>query len=300
MYEIIRLKNPSETTSFAPLVPEKLQYYLDEPPHEKKPVNCIIAIGATYQGKPIGIALARCGLHYPEVNIVHLFVLPEHRHKTVGSRLFNKLQEEAAQIGGRYFLMIYKQEDPTTAALEKILTASQWSTRPYMLQCLFNGFTFDIPWVHEEQNYPAGFEEFLWTDLKAEERKKLLKEESQGVFMKHVSPFFNESLIEPINSLGLRYQGNVIGWMITHRTAVDTINYRSLYVERGLQFQQLATKLIFNSIRRHMQARTQWAFLEIPVTVVKNSWIHFVERRIAPYADKVTHLKQAWFNSPSL
>ena len=43
---------------------------------------------------------------------------------------------------------------------------------------------------------------------------------------------------EPCNSLGLRSDNEVVGWMITHRTRPDTIQYTSLYVEPAVRRRQ--------------------------------------------------------------
>lgn len=282
-YEFVNI-NPLDPT-FSPLIPESIEISKN-----------LIAVGAMHAGSPIGICLARCTTtRVPEVTVLHLFVLPEHRNHHVGRQLLANMQSLAQQQGGQYFFLVYPESEPTTPALKKILEINQWKSRPYMIRCLFNGFTFDMPWVHEEYHYPPDFEEFAWTTLTAEERKDLLHRQTQKVFSPTVSPFHNETKIEPLNSLGLRYQGRVVGWMLTHRIAPDTICYKALYVERGLEQYQLAPKLIFNSIRRHMQARTQWAILEIPLLYIKGTWKRFVLQRIVPYADKVTHISQAWF-----
>ncbi|NET42698.1 hypothetical protein [Okeania sp. SIO2B3] len=42
-----------------------------------------------------------------------------------------------------------------------------------------------------------------------------------------LSPFGNTPA-EPLNSLGLRYETQLVGWMVTHRVATDAIRYSTM------------------------------------------------------------------------
>ena len=60
---------------------------------------------------------------------------------------------------------------------------------------------------------------------------------------KKFTPFTQEDKIEPLNSLGLRYKDKVIGWMINHRIAPDTIRYTQMYVHPD--YQPLSRSILF-------------------------------------------------------
>lgn len=100
--------------------------------------------------------------------------------------------------------------------------------------------------------------------------------------------------MEPINSLGLLYQERIVGWLITHRIDTDTIRYSAFYLEPSLRFQGAAIKMLVDSIKLHLKNPTKWGLLEIPYIQAHPSWIHFFERRLFPYAAKITKLQQAW------
>jgi hypothetical protein len=41
--------------------------------------------------------------------------------------------------------------------------------------------------------------------------------------------------MEPVNSLGLRFDGQIVEWIITHRIAPGTTRYTALFVHKELQ-----------------------------------------------------------------
>ncbi len=59
--------------------------------------------------------------------------------------------------------------------------------------------------------------------------------------------------MEMTNSLGLRFQGKVAGWLITHRPMPETIQYTSLFIEPALQKQGLAIPFINDALRRQFE-----------------------------------------------
>lgn len=255
----------------------------------------VIVIGALYQARPAGIALASCYRHTHQVKLHHIFVLPEHRNRHVARHMLEQLQIVATAEGGRYYTCEYKLEDPSTPALEKMLSACGWKVgKPFIIECLYNGFTFNPPWIHIPYQLPVGMEEFPWSELTQKERQQILHDERRGVIPLAVLPFRKEHLVEPLNSLGLRHKGRVIGWMITHRTAPDTIAYRALYIERSFHFMGPGVKLLIDSMLIQKKHPIQWAVFELPLIQVQPAWVQFINKRLIPYADVVTHYMQAW------
>lgn len=262
----------------------------------KHPDTTNIIIGALFQGIPVGFALANCYKHSHQVDVLFLFVQQEHRCRHLGRKLLAKVVEEAKKEGGRFFSLIYLQEDPSTPALEKVLNANQWeSGHPFLVHCVFNGFIFDPPWIHHAYQFPDSFEEFPWDNLSDEERKELSLRLNNRAIPPAVSPFLDEKILEPLNSLGLRYRGRVVGWMLTHRTAPDTIRYSSLFIESDLQFLGPAIKLLIDAILIQKKSTIKWAVFDLPLLHVSSSWMRFIKRRLIPYAQAVSVQKQATF-----
>lgn len=297
LYEIKRIDAalPLESEllkKFASLAPE--EYRIRDPGKHSNTTNIII--GALFQGTLIGLALANCYKLSHQVDVLFLFVQQEHRCRHLGRQLLSQLVKEAKKEGGRFFSLIYLQEDPSTPALEKVFSANQWeSGHPFLVHCVFNGFTFNPPWIHHAYQFPDSFEEFPWSSLSDEERKELLLRLNNRAIPAAVSPFLDEKMLEPLNSLGLRHRGRIVGWMLTHRTGPDTIRYTSLYIESDLQFLGPGVKLLTDAILIQKKSAIKWAVFDLPLLHVSSSWMRFIKRRLIPYAQAVSLQKQATF-----
>jgi GNAT superfamily N-acetyltransferase len=255
----------------------------------------VIALGAFQDNIPIGLVLAshHKDLNYTEVH--SLFVDPNYRNNSLAHQLLKKLEEDVYSAGKHQFTFVYPSAQSWTEALEKILLDLKWNgKRPFMTQCKFNVYTFHPSWIDLKISYPKGIEEFFWKELTLKEEEELHYQEKQHIFPVALSPFQSSDLLEPLNSLGLRYQGKIRGWCLTHRVDPDTIRYSSLYIQRTFQHSKLGMKLLIDSISLHKARPTPWALIEVPLLQVDRAWVHLVEKHLVPYAETVTRLVQAW------
>lgn len=248
--------------------------------------------------KPVGLAFISWKKIMKTGELYSLFVLPDFRRQGIGSQLFGKFQEEIkAQSKTGLITTIYPQDEETAPAWEKILKNHGWTgNRPFMIRCLFDGPAFNPPWINLPLNFPDSFQEFPWGELTENEKKRLYERYVEGHFSQVISPFNEEDRIELINSLGLRHEDEVVGWMITHRVAPDTIRYTALFINREYHFHTFSIKLLVDAIHLQKKSNVKWAMFELPLIQVASSWVHFVKKRLVPYADKITHFRQAWIN----
>ncbi|MBA3286009.1 MAG: hypothetical protein H0U27_13260, partial [Nitrosopumilus sp.] len=232
------------------------------------------------------------------LDVLHIEVDIAHRNRHIGRTLLGKVQEEATKLGAKTFSFIYPLDQPETVAIEKILDANQWKgSRKFLIRALFDPstFKFNAPIMHLQYEYPPGYREFLWKDLKESQREDLLHRERQGHFSRAISPFREEEIMEPLNSLGLEYEGRVVGWLINHHIDPDIIRYTSFYIEPSLKYKGLAMKLMSDSLILHGDLMFhKHGLTEVPYLQVHPSYINFVERRLVPLAEKVTRLQQRW------
>ena len=205
------------------------------------------------------------------------------------------MQEELKKENASILSLTYPLEEETTLAFEKVLVANDWKdTRPFMIRCIFRRETFPREWIPKSPNYPSAFQEFFWRDLTEADRKKLKIMQAQKIFPPTVSPFINENQIEFLNSLGLRHEGEIVGWMINHRVDPDTIRYSCFFIQRPYRNLGYSIKLLIDSIDLHLQSTVPFGMLELPLLQVNKAWIQFIQRRLVPYATSVTHINQAW------
>lgn len=259
-------------------------------PHTK-----IVAIASIIDGKPAGLILATIysKLHIAEVD--SFFVSEAFRDHHIGTELLRELDKELEKEGCYLVTYVYPAEDPLTPTLEHVLQNTGWATSSlFTIKCLFDCRLFNPPWFQKEYLLPVGFEIFQWQDLTAQERKVLMRREDQGSIHQSVSPFIEEERIEYVNSIGLRYKNDVVGWMITHRMSPDLMRYTSLYIERSLQLQGPAIYLLAESIKRQQRSPIQWSILEVNVNQTELSWLSFLKRKLIPHAQSVTRTLQAW------
>ncbi len=153
------------------------------------------------------------------------------------------------------FALVYVS-NATTPSLEYILNQCNWSTPQLrMLICSSSRDCIkDAPWLKLENALPSSYKTFPWVKLTVEERKFMQKKQANSPWYPEIlCPFQEEESIEPVSSLGLSHKGEVVGWIITHRVARDTVRYTKLFVKQELQKLGRAIPLIAKSIRLQLE-----------------------------------------------
>jgi GNAT superfamily N-acetyltransferase len=186
--------------------------------------------------------------------ILSIFVEAKHRSKRVGTLLFQKLEQTLFDRNHSYIFVEYQAGISDTPAFERILQGQNW-TMPTVAKLICEGDRkmLQAPWIR----YPISpeFSVFPWTKLTDTERSMILyKQQIEQWYPESLSPFKDESFIEPLNSIGLRYKGEVAGWCITHRVAPNTIRYSYMFVRQDLQSLGLGILILAESVRRHEKA----------------------------------------------
>lgn len=204
--------------------------------------------------------------------------------------LLQQLEELLRQQNCRVITYLMHGNSPL---LETLFRQSGWSVpRLSIVKCDFKTHSFKPTWLKKvlAQALPNGFELFPWTALTAPENKQLKHLQAEDAFPLYVSPFHDEHLIEPLNSLGLRYQGVVVGWMITNRVDATTIRYESLYIDKRYRYSSLPGRMLATSISLQLDSDIENGILEMNLDQVDQRWLNFVKRRLLPSAVNVERL----------
>ncbi|MEL7246127.1 MAG: N-acetyltransferase, partial [Cyanobacteria bacterium J06573_2] len=138
---------------------------------------------------------------------------------------------------------------------------------------------------------PEDYTIFPWHTLTEAEIKSIKNQLETDEYAKKLTPFTEEKRIENLNSLGLRYKDKVVGWMINHRTAPDTIRYTQMYVNPDSQ--PLSRSILFLAKAIDIQCKTT---PEVPnatfrVETHNTPMVNFVNRRLAPHLEDIRY---AW------
>jgi GNAT superfamily N-acetyltransferase len=243
----------------------------------------LLAVTATQQGRLVGVALAEIRADKSSAELLSLFVEPIHRRKGVGTGLLAQLEQALSQRDCHYIDVVYRTHWASLAAIERLLQKQGWtSPQTRMLLCKTGREKImKAPWLRQYL-LPSDFTIFPWSELSPQERQAI--EQQQAVelwYPPELTPFQEEEKIESLNSLGLRYQGQVVGWMITHRLRSDLIQYTSLFVRQDLQRLGRAIPLIVEAIRRHVASPIPYGIFMIDVQ--NRPMVNFLERRLQPY-----------------
>ncbi|MEH1770625.1 MAG: GNAT family N-acetyltransferase [Nostoc sp.] len=255
-----------------------------------------IAIGASVSDKPVGLVLAEI-LGDGSAKLLSIFVEQNYRCLGIGAALLNTLEEELTLRDCTNLEIVYTLAKSTTLALERLLQKCNWpSAKPRMLICkTTTDDMINAPWM-KLSRLPAAYEIFPWMEITPQERVALKKQQEEKHWMaSDAIPFDYEQDLEPINSIGLRYKGEVVGWLITHRTAPDTIRYTCSYVRPDIQRMGRIIPLYIRATQLQMEAgisRGTWT-----VSLMHTSMIAFVKKHMGPY---LISLEQSMGSSKSL
>jgi GNAT superfamily N-acetyltransferase len=242
-----------------------------------------LAVGACDDEGPVGLALVDFAEDYAE--LLSVFVVPDRRRRGIATRLLATVEKEIG-ISCKSLRVSYEGGNAFVEAVEGLL-AGRGFTAPQRrsLVCRCSGTRIrQAPWLKKDL-LPAAFSTFSWTELDPDEVQAL---RGADWYPPLLSPFKEEENVEGLNSLGLRYKGDIVGWQINHRIARDTIRYTTMFVRQDLQAFGLAIPLMIESIRRHLFSGQLWidkATFVVPEQM--QGMVNFVERRMRPYIDAV-------------
>lgn len=249
------------------------------------------AFGAYREGDPAGLGLWK----FPEENeadLLSVYVKEEYRDRGTGTELMEESVSQLIDRGRERFRVSFEKNRMRTDVLLRILENLGFEERTRQgVMCRNQGpdGIGDAPWL-EKNLLPNAFERFPWRNLTEGEREDILRrQEKNEWFPEHRNPFNEEEILEERNSLGLRYQGEVIGWQITHRPVEDLVRYTNMHVRDDLRKFGLVIPLLVEAIRIHL--RTDLTE-EAPKSTFRvrpenEKMLKFVEEKMEPYLDEV-------------
>lgn len=260
-----------------------------------------IAYVARNGGLPVGLLLVQVPVagtsdggdqeNQVAARLLSVSVMPAWRQRGVASRLMRAMEEELRERDCIGLTAAYTTLMPAWQPFERLLAACQWSAPEAML-LMSKGYCREVvkaPWLNALPKMPPDFELFEWTQLSASERLQLQHDVDDGRVPYVLSPFTETEDIEPSISAGVRYQGEVVAWMIVTRSPLvpNALCYRSTFVRPQLRAAQALGPLILaEALRRH--AASPIADTR-PVGVYGMSFdsstkmINFFRKRLAPY-----------------
>ncbi len=301
MYEFKRLYRSQLSSemlnNYPSLIEDTTTPSLCELINDKESHYFLISLGAYYFEQFVGLAIL---INVPSQNRAELknFYIDEIHKDNLSGLLLQKLEEEVIKDSSIYFkqneMNGYQLEAPfytdlpAAPFLEKLLYQAGWKTQDWSLDIHIHN-QFNAPWLDKPRKIFKGFEIFFWKNLSQEERLKIYENYQDNPLFFMVNPFTVGTSIEFFNRLGMRYQGQVIGWIITARLSVDTLYYSSLFIDPKWQSSGILMEALIQSINLH---RSQ--FQQIPKALfkihthfsqTKKTWgVEMIKKKFIPYA----------------
>lgn len=221
----------------------------------KKPFSGVVASSNKH---PVGLILSTYDQTGATARIHSCWVHPSHRGRRVGTQLFYKLekmlkQEGCAQLDGHF-----RSHWPSVPIIKKLLAGQKW-TEPEVDLLMVKGETSKAMRVllNKETPLPEGYSIFPWTELTEEEKASILhKKQAEDWYPDMLNPFVYEQSINPATSIGLKYQGEVMGWLVSHLISNDTNEFTNIFVDSSHRLFKLTAILMREATLRLVESGT--------------------------------------------
>jgi GNAT superfamily N-acetyltransferase len=290
----IDLLQPAEVASFAGmtfpayrhLLAQQLTVRLPSEP-EQRPIQPV-ALAARAGEQPLALAVAELPARREDgaAELLSVFVAAAHRGRGIATTLVEAMERALAARGGAAVEAVYTTGKPAIAAVERIFTKRGWE--PPTLRTITVRFTMaealSTPWYGRMGLLPAGAEIFSWCDLTPAERRQLRESNDRAPWIANsLQPWRHDQLgFDPVSSVGLRYRGEVVGWVINHQIDAHTVRFTCSFMRKDLSRRARIVPLYSEAIRRLSTTTCQVCTLVTPTAYP--GMLEFIRRHCAPYA----------------
>ena len=249
-----------------------------------------LALAARAGDAPAGLVIGEVPIDPGEPpEMLSLFVRPELRGRGIGTALVAALEQEVARAGFDRLVTVYTRGKPAIEAVERILWKRAWEApQTRTLSVRFPPAAALEAEVFAERRMgvlAAGLELFAWRDLGAAERDELRASHERSPWITPaLAPWrFEAAGFDPVSSVGARWRGAVVGWVINHEVTPGTVRFTCSFMRKDLSRRGRIVPLYRESIRRLAEAGTERATFVTPVNYP--NMIRFIERWIVPVAE---------------
>jgi GNAT superfamily N-acetyltransferase len=226
---------------------------------DPRPIRPIALVG-TRNGEPAGLILgcvpdlAGAGGLPDDPELLSVYVAPEARRHGMGRVLVGEMEAAIAAHGFARAEAVYMTGGPGIPFFESVLARRGWSP-PAVRMFVFKGTIQQLqcsPWFGRFE-LARGFELFPWSALQASDVAALQESHRRtGWIAEDLQPWLHSAL--DASSLGVRYRGEVVGWVLNHRLDDETIRFTCSFMRRDLARRARIMPAWYESIRRAAEA----------------------------------------------
>ena len=254
------------------------------------------AIGAVVDGTPAGLVLGSIPLEASARNdrlrnaeLLSLFVSQPYRDLGLGTMLLRQAETHLREQGQRFVHGIYMTGQPSIGYLETMLSREGWSEPKFR----FASARFTVERLREADwirrlPHIRGYETVPWHELPREETRAARERHEQAPWIPDSLRFwlFTPEMADRGTSLGIRYKGELVGWVLNHAFQDSkTLRFSAAFVRWDLARLGLALPAVARSIERMPAAGyTHGSFVTPPHLEGMQAAI---AKYVAPWADFV-------------
>jgi GNAT superfamily N-acetyltransferase/predicted GNAT family acetyltransferase len=252
-------------------------------------------VGATLDGQPVGLALCEVGSDNRWPEVLSVFVRQDLRNQGIGTQLLGRLGDELARRGGTRLEAVYMTGKPGIEAMERVLAKCGWEAP--VARTISVRFSLQeastTPWFGRISLPNPPFEIFSWSELTENEREYLKSSDAAEKWIATgLEPWRHDAYgYEPISSVGLRYHGQVVGWVINHRVGDDVVRFTCSFMRADLSKRGRILPLYTESLSRLREAGVRMCSLVTPVSY--GPMVDFLKRRCAAWVSFVGETRGA-------
>ena len=189
--------------------------------------------------------------------VYRLEVKKAFRNLGVGTALLKRFETDSADLDLLELFVIENEE--SHGAILRVAKKNGWSDpkiSSYCYRTTIEKFFESVPWAKKQREYRYQQYFFQWKELTSAERNQLKNEEGPDSWRDEpdpASPLVFGNDFEPNTSLGVRIDGEIVGWMINGLIGADTVLYGSYFVRRPYRNAGMAISLLLEALKRQRE-----------------------------------------------
>jgi len=221
---------------------------------QQRPIQPL-AVAAVRESTPVGLVVAEQPIDRSQrPELLSVFVPAAERNQGVATRLVAAVESSLAADGWSAVDAVYMTGKPGIEAMERVLAKREW-TAP-VTRSITVRFTpreaATAPWFNRVTLRDPSYEIFPWSELTPEEAAEIRRSHERAPWIDQGLEPWNHDVygFDAASSLGLRYRGTTVGWVINHRIGPGYVRFTCSFMRRDLSRRGRILPLYTESIRR--------------------------------------------------
>lgn len=243
----------------------------------KKPFSGVLA---TLDKQPVGLILSSYEQTGTQARVHSFAVHPDHHKKGVGTTLLQTLTEHLRTEGCQQIEGYYRSHWASVPALTRILKHLDWAP-PQLDLVIVRGEPHQTIHLFQkgDPQLPEGYTFDTYQSLTVGEREQIReKKQRDNWYADDLDPFIYEESINDRSSLLVRFNDEVIGWVISHLITEDTNEFTSLFIDPGHRPFRLTHFLMREAITHQLEDKIPYFLITSKAN--GNPMVRFLLRHI--------------------